>query len=1102
MHTRGRVARMTVRVTTLKGPDAGLYYVEALPSYYLDAGEPAGAWQGFGASRLGLVNEVDDDAFLALMAGLEPRTGEALGRNYGEGSVRGFDVTASAPKSVSVLFALGDDATRAAVLDAHDSAVVAMVDWIEDHAHTRYRIGGQVRTLDAEGIAAACFRQHTSRALDPQLHTHVVIANRVVADDGRWLALDARTIKCDQRTLSALYHASLRTELTRSLGVEWAEPVHGIAEMKGVPDDVLAEFSSRTKAVEERIEDKLERFVESFERDPTPRERWRLEREAVTESRPSKSHGDDAWSLHAEWAERATAIGHDPEYVVGAAVSQPSAGRAMDTATQELIVSRALKALTETQSSWRPAELVRELAAAVPTDVALDAEILVPWLHQLGEAVIAERLVDISRPIPDGVALRRDGRPITESVADRALTTPEILAQEERLIAWAERRLAAVGGDVALDASGVSLALSKPQLEVAGAVAGNRELALVVGPAGTGKTSAVAPAVEQLRADGRAVFGVAPSAGAAEVLGTDAGLASDTLDKLLVEHRLDRPPDHRYDLPPGATVVVDEAAMVSTPKLAELAELADARGWRMALVGDPLQFSAVGRSGMFGHLINCYGAIELDRVHRFANEWERDASLALRRGDTEILHLYDHHGRLHGGTPRQMEEAVVDAWWQARGRSESVAMMAPTNETVVELNLRAQDLRAEAGEIDIFGPSVSVGEYQFFRGDVVATRRNDRELHTDRGLMVKNRDLWKVADVHRGDVTVSGRTGTVRLPAEYVAEHLELAYAQTSHANQGRTVDRSLLFLDGPTDTRGVYVPMTRGRQSNEVFVALQGEQTAVDLVGKALVRDWIDEPAIARRAELQRREPDGDGRGLGDQLEGAHLRKLLEREHEITRSLSRAVDAIGRYSEQLDRSTQRNDELAGRLAEAELTRDKSEDVLEAFDRPLLWRLHRSEISLAQGNLNQAVGRIEACTAEMAELDAHRPELEAALERAQATIRERPSLDRERHGIRRELDRDLAARIPGLIADPPDHLVDRLGPRPAQGAAADLWDEAAARIDQHCAAFDVTTLGRSRGWDDTAFDASQRAASEACESLDRTVERVYTIEPPHLALGL
>ncbi len=231
MHTRG-VVRLTVRVTTLKGADAGLYYVEGLPSYYLDAGEPAGVWRGTGAVFLGLVGEVQEEDFLALMAGLEPGSEEPLGRRYGEGSVRGFDVTASAPKSVSVLFALGDEATRQAVLDAHDTAVAAMVDWIEAHAHTRYRIDGQVATLDAEGIAAACFRQHTSRALDPQLHTHVVIANRVAADDGRWLALDARTIKFDQRTLSAIYHASLRAELSRSLGVAWETPTNGIAEMR------------------------------------------------------------------------------------------------------------------------------------------------------------------------------------------------------------------------------------------------------------------------------------------------------------------------------------------------------------------------------------------------------------------------------------------------------------------------------------------------------------------------------------------------------------------------------------------------------------------------------------------------------------------------------------------------------------------------------------------------------------------------------------------------------------------------------------------------------------------------------------------------------
>ena len=116
MHTRERVVPMTVRVTTLKGVDAGLYYVEALPSYYLDAGEPAGRWRGDGALFLGLQGEVDDDSFLNLMAGLDPATGEPLGRAYGEDSVRGFDVTASAPKSASVLFAIGDDATLTGLL--------------------------------------------------------------------------------------------------------------------------------------------------------------------------------------------------------------------------------------------------------------------------------------------------------------------------------------------------------------------------------------------------------------------------------------------------------------------------------------------------------------------------------------------------------------------------------------------------------------------------------------------------------------------------------------------------------------------------------------------------------------------------------------------------------------------------------------------------------------------------------------------------------------------------------------------------------------------------------------------------------------------------
>ncbi|HUR24366.1 MAG TPA: MobF family relaxase [Acidimicrobiales bacterium] len=485
---------MTVRVQTLKGAAAGAYYVEHLPSYYLDAGEPPGRWHGKGAELLALAGEVDDEAFLALMAGLHPETGNHLGRRYGDKTVRGFDMTASAPKSVSVLFALGDGPTRQAVLESHDSAVAALVDWVEAHAHTRYRHQGEIGVFDAEGIVAATFRQHTSRTLDPQLHTHVVIANRVRSGDGRWLALDARLIKHDQRSLSALYHAALRAELRRRLGVEWNEPTNGIAEIATIHSDVLAEFSTRTGQVGARLEDKLERFEAAFGRQPTQREHWRLEREAVTDSRPAKVYGFDAEALHEAWADQARSIGFEPERVVAAAVGAEVDSIAIDHITRTEVAVAALAALAEGQSTWRAAEVVRELAAAVPPGLAEKPGRLLGWLDEVAADVIDTHMVELAPPVPEGVALRRDGRPVSESVLHRALSTPAIVAQEEALALWADTRIEAGGVDAVPAARRTTLELSGPQREVAAAVAGTKELVLVVGPAGTGKTTALAPA--------------------------------------------------------------------------------------------------------------------------------------------------------------------------------------------------------------------------------------------------------------------------------------------------------------------------------------------------------------------------------------------------------------------------------------------------------------------------------------------------------------------------------------------------------------------------------------------------------------------------------
>lgn len=1093
---------MTARTTTLQGPDAGAYYIEKELGYYLDAGEPPGIWHGDGAAALGLHGSIIDDDFLAVMDGLDPHTAELLGTKHTDRTVRGFDVTCSAPKSVSVLFAVGDESVRREALEAHDAAVTAVVAWIEQHAHTRFRVQGEVCTFDADGIVAACFRQHTSRALDPQLHTHVVIANRVKAPDGRWLALDARTIKRDQQTLSRLYHAGLRAELTRRMGVRWAEPRNGIAEIADVPEDVLIEFSQRTRVISDRIDDKIDAFVETFDRQPTPRERWRLEREAAAEDRPEKTDTDPV-ALENDWRRRVVDLGIEPALLIEKTVgAQTDIALSIDV---ETLTDDALAALGERQSTWRRAELVRELAAAVPTNVAAMAGLLPPALDRLADQIIAERMVELSAPIPEDMPLRRDGRPVTEAAIDRRLTLPEILEQEERLILAAGRRLNEAGEDRRVP---VPDELTIPQRQLAAAVAGVHQLVLAVGPAGSGKTTALAPAAEQLRRAGRGVFGVAPSAAAAEVLGDEVGIDADTIDKLLIEHRLDRPPEHRYDLPAATTIFVDEAGMLSTARMAEMFDLADRKGWRLAVVGDPLQFAPVGRGGMFGLLVDTFGSIDLDRIHRFHQSWERAASLQLRSGDASVVEIYDEHDRLHGGTARQMQRAVVQAWWDAIADGKTASMMASTNEAVIALNQRAQRLRHEGGQLDA-DRSLIVGPYEIRVGDLISTRDNNRRIRTDRNLMVKNRDHWTVEQIHPdGGLTASGKTGHIRLPAAYVAENVELAYAETSHANQGRTVDRSLLYLDGPTDCRGIYVPLSRGRDTNEAFVVLHGEETAADVIADALSRDWIDQPALQVQAELRR--PGGDA--LEPQqvelrpLERSEVRQLVERNTELTRALNEIRTERQSAHRDLDAIVAERLRLQRTLENLEARLVAADDTIAEHDRPLHRRGHRTELDAARGQVQQIPDEISATKHELATLDRRDKKAGDRLIRAEQLEKQTPHLMAEHTIIEHQLERDVEARGRRVAMRPPAAIVDRLGPFPENAKHASLWIDVVGKLAQHSVAFEepgVPAVRRDARTVDDAFTVSYRSSVQAMQRLDRALEQErFSIEPPSVELGL
>jgi hypothetical protein len=195
-------------------------------------------------------------------------------------------------------------------------------------------------------------------------------------------------------------------------------------------------------------------------------------------------------------------------------------------------------------------------------------------------------------------------------------------------------------------------------------------------------------------------------------------------------------------------------------------------------------------------------------------------------------------------------------------------------------------------------------------GDEIATRHNDRTLVTDSGEMVRNRATWTIDAVHAdGAITASGRHGTVRLPADYVAEHVDLAYATTGMGAQGRTVRNAIVFIDAPTDVRNLYVPMTRGNDTNEAFITVTGEQTAVDVFAQCLATDWIDQPALSRQAELTARGVHRPGL-----LDSHELREMFEQKHHIEARLTSAVSQLKSIPHQIAQLERERGEATAQL--------------------------------------------------------------------------------------------------------------------------------------------------------------------------------------------
>ncbi len=1023
-----------LRVTTLYASSAtatAQYYTRYLTQA---DGELPGQWTGHQAGLLGLSGEVTTEQLEALLEGRDPISGTRLGfplvdRVEKSGKVRravaGFDATFSAPKSLSVWWALTGDERLA---ECHDVAVTAVVDYLERYGSTtRIRSNGGRLHPDTNGLTAAVFRQTTSRLDDPQLHTHVVISAKVCTEDDRWYALDAKTLKGYQRALGGLYQSVLRSEVTARFGVNWTDIDKGQADIAGVPTELLEVFSKRAAQVDAAFEAKLTEFWTREGRDLTPKERGALGREAAADTRCRKS-GAAAEDLRSMWRSEAATVGVTAD-TLAAGIAE--AAQTQPVEPQRVTVGEIVAELAEGRSAWHRLDVTQSLCDTVRPRPGIDGR---RWAALLERAVdrVLDDCIDLD-PVGQTRCRRSDGRSVWIEPSARHHTSEMILAQEEHIISWAIAQQVDPPPSTTVDTAGLDLM----QAEAAACVAGTERLALVVGPAGAGKTTMLRAAADDLAAHGRPVVGFAPTAKAARVLEAGTGMRCDTVAKLVYEHtRPDRPPRPDWDLPPGTAVVIDEAGMLATHDVHRLTRLADQHHWRLALVGDPHQLQAVGRGGMFGELCATGRTIELDQIHRFDNEWEAAASLKLRRGDPTGLQPYLDHQRIQPAPFAEHTVNIASYWTAASERGEHIAVTTTTNEHVDAINRAVQTDRLDTGQL---GDGVWYGDQRLFVGDVIVTRHNQRSLHTTCGDSVRNRDYWTINAIEpTGDVTVTriDGHGTITLPHDYVTEHVQLGYAATEPGNQSDTASGSITLATPATTCRGLYVAVTRGQGVNLVCVVTDTHDItdAVDVLEQILASDRADHPATRTRRELAATKPPTPTLAprceIPDWFE--HLRRdarnnyaaaQAERDHEQRREAERQarINQLSRQLDDLEHNCAPDDHAIAAAAR---------DLHDAEQRH-----RRAEHELANSGLLHRRAARQAVADTGDQVATARTALDELTRRAQPLLDQRDRLRHEHDCLRREQRRDQQ------FGRSLESYHDRLGTARQQLDTLDTWQQ-------------------------------------------------------------
>jgi len=941
-----------VGITKIQRANAN-YWINAVAEgeddYYTKPGEAPGEWIGELAKDLRLEGRIDRDEYAAALAGQHPDSGEelvrrpkprtftdAVGRERHVEPVLGYDVRFAAPKSVSLLYAVGSPEVRDAVVAAHDAAVRDAFTYMERSACFVQRGPGGRDIQPGAGLMGMAFRHRMSRAGDPALHTHVVVPNttRALSDD-RWLSLASPKGRSafwqHAKAAGYVYQAALRAEVTRELGVQWGEVRNGYADLAEIERPVIEHFSQRRMEI---VEAMAERGVSSAAAAEV----------AAYRTRDAKDYGVDVDERRAEWTARAAEFELSAESI-DATLSRTRPhepglpGRVQGEA--------ALAALESERSHFDRRDVICALAA------------------EMGEGTSGAGLQERADRLlaSDQVTLVHRG---ADPLAPTYFTTPRVWAQERRFVEIAEQGRGA--GVATVDQDTLEAVLERhhylgtdQRQMVTRLLRGGERIVPVAALPGTGKTTALAAAREAWEAAGHPVIGVATARSAAGEL-ADAGIPSMSIAALLIRAEEARSMGIE-PLRPGTVVCADESSTTSTADSLALAELVSECGGKLVEIGDPRQIGAIGPGGLYGHLTQIVEPSVLTEIRRQRAEVDREiVRLAHAGRGSDALDLLRAEERLViADTHAEALGALALDWHAAFATGDDAVMIARRNRDVAELNATGRELLAAEGKLG--AAEIEVGGQRFAVGDHAITRVNTPH--------VSNRERWEVTalDAGRREVElqrIGGDERAVVLRERYLEDRtahgepsLQHAYAISAYAAESRTFEQAFTLLDAGASREEFLVSVSRSRGPTTAYGVAALELTDAELGPGTRT---IEDPAHEIRAAAERPGDELPALGVSERQRVAAMNELglAERLRELEQR-GRDAERVSPAQEQLvsiDRSIARVEEqldaLRGEYAElvAERRPDAQRvDVVSAAGRDAgerLAQLHGERVELVE----------------------------------------------------------------------------------------------------------------------------------------------------------